>query len=171
MWSNVFHPPISKVKFLHRFPEVSCATDKPQRPQFIEQLLVYGVWILWIITGWWFPISFNFHPYLGKWSKLTNIFQMGWNHQLVLDFSTHEHMSRVGLIIPLIVYTLTIHPSLCKYLVRIGVFRTPPILEVIIWGPFETDQPTPRVWLQELIFKKTSRISSGFPDLIYFMGI
>ena len=22
-----------------------------------------------------------FHPYLGKWSNLTNIFQMGWNHQ------------------------------------------------------------------------------------------
>ena len=25
---------------------------------------------------------FYFHPCLGKWSKLTNIFQMGWNHQL-----------------------------------------------------------------------------------------
>ena len=25
---------------------------------------------------------FYFHPYLGKWSDLTNIFQMGWNHQL-----------------------------------------------------------------------------------------
>ena len=23
-----------------------------------------------------------FQPYLGKWSILTNIFQMGWNHQL-----------------------------------------------------------------------------------------
>ena len=27
---------------------------------------------------------FYFHPYLGKISHLTNIFQMGWNHQLVL---------------------------------------------------------------------------------------
>ena len=26
---------------------------------------------------------FYFHAYLGKWSNLTNIFQMGWNHQLV----------------------------------------------------------------------------------------
>ena len=26
-----------------------------------------------------------FYPYLGKWSNLTNIFQMGWNHQLVID--------------------------------------------------------------------------------------
>ena len=29
---------------------------------------------------------FYFHPYLGKWSNLTNIFQMGWNHQLVFNF-------------------------------------------------------------------------------------
>ena len=27
---------------------------------------------------------FHFHPFLGKWSILTNIFQMGWNHQLDL---------------------------------------------------------------------------------------
>ena len=27
---------------------------------------------------------FYFHPYLGKISILTNIFQRGWNHQLVL---------------------------------------------------------------------------------------
>ena len=26
--------------------------------------------------------DFYVHPYLGKWSNLTNIFQMGWNHQL-----------------------------------------------------------------------------------------
>ena len=25
---------------------------------------------------------FYLHPYLGKWSNLTNIFQRGWNHQL-----------------------------------------------------------------------------------------
>ena len=30
---------------------------------------------------------FYFHPYLGKWSDLTNISQMGWNHQL--DITTH----------------------------------------------------------------------------------
>ena len=31
-------------------------------------------------------IFFNFHPYLGRWSNLTNIFKMGWNHQLDDDF-------------------------------------------------------------------------------------
>ena len=35
-------------------------------------------------TRWWFQILFNVHPYLGKWSNLANIFQMGWNHQLVV---------------------------------------------------------------------------------------
>ena len=29
---------------------------------------------------------FYFHPYLGKWSNLINIFQVGWNHQLVVFF-------------------------------------------------------------------------------------
>ena len=34
-----------------------------------------------IISRWWFQIFFYFHPYFGKISLLTNIFQMGWNHQ------------------------------------------------------------------------------------------
>ena len=33
-------------------------------------------------TRWWFQNIFYFHPNLGKWSILTNIFQRGWNHQL-----------------------------------------------------------------------------------------
>ena len=37
----------------------------------------------------WVVVSniFYFHPYLGKWSNLTNIFQMGWNHQLENPFT------------------------------------------------------------------------------------
>ena len=34
-------------------------------------------------SRWWFPTFFNVHPYLGKIPILTNIFQLGWNHQLV----------------------------------------------------------------------------------------
>ena len=32
----------------------------------------------------WVVVSniFYFHPYLARWSNLTNIFQMGWNHHL-----------------------------------------------------------------------------------------
>ena len=36
------------------------------------------------LSGWWFQIFLYFHPYLGKIPNLTNIFQMGWNHQLVM---------------------------------------------------------------------------------------
>ena len=32
-----------------------------------------------------------FYPYLRKWSNLTNIFQMGWNHQLE-KFEGYEHI-------------------------------------------------------------------------------
>ena len=32
---------------------------------------------------WWFSNFLYFHPYLGKWSILTHIFEMGGNHQLV----------------------------------------------------------------------------------------
>ena len=37
--------------------------------------------------GTWLVVSivFYFHPCLGKWSKLANIFEMGWNHQLGTD--------------------------------------------------------------------------------------
>ena len=37
----------------------------------------------------WVVVSniFYFHPHLGKWSKLTNIFQLGWNHQLEKQLS------------------------------------------------------------------------------------
>ncbi len=27
----------------------------------------------------------DFHPYLGRWSDLSSTFQLGWNHQLVMD--------------------------------------------------------------------------------------
>ena len=37
------------------------------------------------VTGWWFQAFLIFNPYLGKWSNLTDIFQMGWNHQLVCN--------------------------------------------------------------------------------------
>ena len=39
-------------------------------------------WVSKIQT--WLVVSniFHFHPYLGKISNLTNMFQLGWNHQL-----------------------------------------------------------------------------------------
>ena len=53
-------------------------------------------WCWWRRVGWW-ELAINllgggftyvyFHPYLGKVSNLTNIFQMGWNHQPDLSLS------------------------------------------------------------------------------------
>ena len=46
------------------------------------------IWYEYVFcTSWWWFHLFNFDPYLGKWSNLTNIFQMGWNHQLVIRSS------------------------------------------------------------------------------------
>ena len=36
---------------------------------------------------------FYFHHYLGKWSNLTNIFQLGWNHHLVSYLVTVQYNS------------------------------------------------------------------------------
>ena len=47
---------------------------------------VGGTWKMdgWKMTRWWFHFLKNLYPYSGKWSNLTNSFQMGWfNHQLV----------------------------------------------------------------------------------------
>ena len=67
---------------------------------FDHQLDTYLVTSDWWISGcffwlrfwsfqkghFWVVVSkiFYFHPYLGKISNLTNVFQMGWNHQLDL---------------------------------------------------------------------------------------
>ena len=65
--------------------------------------LQHHVAVLWICWGlkkilshmvnlgrnqsvWWFQIFFIFNPIWGKWSDLTNIFQMGWNHHLAVCF-------------------------------------------------------------------------------------
>ena len=51
-------------------------------------------WKGWRWLGGGFSFFFlNFHPYFGKWSILTNIFQMGWNHQLD-DFNVNRNLSK-----------------------------------------------------------------------------
>ena len=71
--------------------------------QFLGKLWGVGGWkptpkkVIQMFSGWWFETCFYFHPYLGKWSNLTNIFQMGWNHQLVLGGSRIESFGRWGL--------------------------------------------------------------------------
>ena len=49
--------------------------------QFTLQICRYIYIYVYIKSGW-FQTFCILHPYLGKISNLTNIFQMGWNHQL-----------------------------------------------------------------------------------------
>ena len=52
---------------------MASTTRRDEIPDFFEKS----------IPRWWQLKHFwNFHPYLGKIPFLTNIFQMGWNHQL-----------------------------------------------------------------------------------------
>ena len=37
--------------------------------------------LIWVVSN-----IFYVHPYLGKWSNLTSIYQMGWNYQLVVQY-------------------------------------------------------------------------------------
>ena len=45
---------------------------------------------------------FHVHPYLGKIPILTNIFQMGWNHQLVNELKENKGMPKN--VVPYLLY-------------------------------------------------------------------
>ena len=87
----------------------------------------------------WVVVSniFYVHPYLGKRSNLTNIFQMGWNHQL------DEQFSWILLWLTQVILT---SPTIQKHLVRIGVNEPPPNISF-----FRGSKLTPHwVWLEDL---------------------
>ena len=47
----------------------------------LEERDIQEIYMIWVV----FSNIFFFHPYLGKIPILTNIFQRGWNHQLVMN--------------------------------------------------------------------------------------
>ena len=69
--------------------ESSKAIQKEVRWKTMEnQILIDRKHCYESLLGGGFKYIFYVHPYLGKISNVTNIFQMGWNHQLVLFAST-----------------------------------------------------------------------------------
>ena len=76
---------VSMVHWLPKIPEISvsprrfwskkCSEEETFGNHFGDGALRKKHWV--VVSN-----IFYFHPYLGKWSHLTNIFQMGWNHQL-----------------------------------------------------------------------------------------
>ena len=53
---------------------------RPEYPSMILKETHHGVIVLYLVVV---SKIFYLHPYLWRWSNLTNIFQIGWNHQLV----------------------------------------------------------------------------------------
>ena len=62
--------------------QISSLLPVDLEPEFAAQLDVFFFscpHLIWLVVS---NID-SFHPYWGRWSNLTNIFQMGWNQQLV----------------------------------------------------------------------------------------
>ena len=59
-----------------------------------------------------FKYCLSSFPYLGKWFNLTNIFQMGWNHQLVLLlFSTASTRTCTSCCFTMMHHCTLVHPD------------------------------------------------------------
>ena len=85
-----FNQPRLSTKFLYILSPIIMESWKiiwKMNPETIGIILA-GHPISTSMPRWWFQIFVIFTPYLGKWSNLTNLFQMGWNHQLVVHFQT-----------------------------------------------------------------------------------
>ena len=67
--------------------------------------------VLGFEAGWWFQICFMFIPTWGNDPILTNIFQMGWNHQLVEVVLGFEALSKFVARILLQAFFLLFHDS------------------------------------------------------------
>ena len=75
MGNQTHHPRAREYLECWEFPFVQYKRELKQNWEILCR-------VVWMLTGWWFQIVFDFHPYLGKIPILTNIFQRGWNHQL-----------------------------------------------------------------------------------------
>ena len=63
--------------------------ERGDSDDFMVTFLRQELWTRCFLGGWQLKHFWNFHRYLGKISNLTNIFQRGWNHQLVLFLLTN----------------------------------------------------------------------------------
>ena len=71
------------------------AAEKPTRPEVMGTVYHPGFFgdRMYLVDGFKY---IYFHPYLGKIPILTNIFERGWNHQLVVVSLLFENCSRQG---------------------------------------------------------------------------
>ena len=83
-WTRFTNKKVSQVltQPLTKKPSCNCKYQRISWYVFMREN-THHEWCWRQFTKWWFQICFNFHPYLGKIPILTNMFQMGWNHQPV----------------------------------------------------------------------------------------
>ena len=112
-----------KAEFLGLVGRVGCRnTDSLKKASWLGcRECNLKIWSMKKFTGWWFQF-FYFHPYLGKISNLTNIFQTGWKlkpptslhmyaNTCFIFQSTLQHDSRIQYRIS-ISYQYTYHISI-----------------------------------------------------------
>ena len=87
--------------------------------------------------------SFYFHSYLGTWSNLTSIFEVGWNHQLVLRrFQTRILGCDLLFKIP-VTTRMTLH--------FYKEYQTKPSFHIVTaWGTIPNDNKT-SIWSKMLL--------------------
>ena len=69
-----------------------CRNEVVKRTPNVNNLAGHLLWFHWVVVS----NVFYFHPYLGKKSNLTNVFQTGWNHQLVSVLAQNP-LSSIGM--------------------------------------------------------------------------
>ncbi len=80
---NCFNCFCFQFRFLDILNSLNCHRVFPENLEFLLQNLNNKKsFQIQKKLGGGFKYFLYFHPYLGKWTKLTNIFQMGWNHLL-----------------------------------------------------------------------------------------
>ena len=77
------HPFAPKACFGNHEADVGLPALKKRLERWHERPLEAGALNVCVYLGGGLKhLQYYFYPYLGKWSNLTNIFQVGWNHQL-----------------------------------------------------------------------------------------
>ena len=104
------YPTITKFFRSYQFPNhlfvvsilSKCSGNEMWYMNSLEKMLG-SIWVItWnkesnFLSSWWFQRFFIFTPSWGTWSSLTNIFQMGWNHQLVMVWDHGPNLGGVPL--------------------------------------------------------------------------
>ena len=90
MWTAIWYVMVTATTVGYGDKTVSTETLDRKWKRKLKGWWKYGRMVIWLVVS----NIFDVHPYLGKWSNMTHIFQMGWNHQLVMVWLIVSGFSR-----------------------------------------------------------------------------